>query len=147
MLTLPTHIFVTYETTECITFCSAIVGYIRRTPVVLLIERDENVHTSITNAIAQVIVAATDPALEIYRKAEPASDIEPWIPTNPDDIVWFEGYEYRINDVRYIDPAIMRIDVESETWVPIEAGMLDALAPFLAAFRVLPKSDTPLIPR
>jgi hypothetical protein len=145
MLTLPTHIFVTYETPECITFCSAVVGYIRQTPVVLLIERDENVHTSITNAIAQVVATARDPVIEIYRKA--ALDIDTWVPPNPDDIVWFEGYEYRINDVRHIDPAIMRIDVESETWVPIEAETLDALAPFLAAFKALPKSHTPLTPR
>jgi hypothetical protein len=115
--------------------------------VVLLIERDENVYTSITNAIAQVVATATDPVIEIYRKAMPASDIDTWVPPNPDDIVWLEGYECRINDVRQIDPAIMRIDVESETWVPIEAGTLDALAPFLAAFKALPKSDTPLTPR
>lgn len=147
MLTLPTHIFVTYETTECITYCSAVVGYIRHVPAVLLIEREDNAHVSITNAIAEVVKAATEPVLDIYRKTAPAADMNVSPPITAEDIMWLEGYEYRIVNRRYQDPGIMRIDVEHEFWVPIEAGILDGLVPFLSVFRAVPRSDTPTSPR
>jgi uncharacterized protein YggT (Ycf19 family) len=104
--------------------------------VVLLVERDDNHLTSITNAIAEVVKAATEPALTLFRRNPPDwSNGVNWFPREAQEIVWLEAYEYRIATDVYTDAAIMRIDVEDESWWPVEAAIAEGLEPFLKAFR------------
>jgi hypothetical protein len=134
---LPSHIFVAYETMESLTQCSAVIGYIGQIAAVLLIERDENVLTSITNALPEVIKAVTPRALRTFRQHGPVQIADfAWLPYDQHDLVWLSCYECRIiTEGQYADPAIMRIDIQAETWVPIEAPIAEGLEPFLRAFR------------